>query len=91
MICDGFVGNVLLKFAESIYDMLQQRNLSDPFFDTMDYRAVGGSPILGVNGNVLIGHGVSDAQAVKNMILQSYRMAESGVYQEIKKKLGNNI
>jgi glycerol-3-phosphate acyltransferase PlsX len=91
MICDGFVGNVLVKFAESIYDMLQQRNLSDPFFDTMDYRAVGGSPILGVNGNVLIGHGVSDAQAVKNMILQSYRMAESGVYQEIKKKLGNNI
>ena len=91
MICDGFVGNVLVKFAESIYDMLQQRNLSDPFFDTMDYRAVGGSPILGVNGNVLIGHGVSDAQAVKNMLLQSYRMAESGVYQEIKKKLGNNI
>ena len=91
MICDGFVGNVLLKFAESIYDMLQQRNFKDPFFDTMDYRAVGGSPILGINGNVLIGHGVSDAQAVKNMLVQSYRMADSGVYQEIKEKLGNTI
>ena len=91
MICDGFVGNVLLKFAESIYDMLQARNFQDPFFDTMDYRAVGGSPILGINGNVIIGHGVSDPEAVKNMLLQSYRMAESGVYKKIKENLGNNL
>lgn len=91
MICDGFVGNVLLKFAESIYDMLQKRNFQDPFFDTMDYRSIGGSPILGINGNVIIGHGVSDPEAVKNMLLQSYRMAESGVYKKIKENLGNNL
>ena len=91
MVCDGFVGNVLLKFAESIYDMLQQRSFRDSFFDTMDYRAIGGSPILGVNGNVVIGHGVSDPEAVKNMLLQSYRMAVSNVHIEIKEKLSNNL
>jgi len=91
MICDGFVGNVLLKFAESIYEMLQKRGYSDPFFDTMDYRSVGGSPILGINGNVIIGHGVSDADAVKNMLLQSSRMAETGVYKRIKENLGVNL
>ena len=91
LICDGFVGNVLLKFAESIYDMLQARNYRDPFFDTMDYRAVGGSPILGINGNVIIGHGVSDPEAIKNMLIQSYRMAVSGVYKKIKENLGNNL
>ena len=91
MICDGFVGNVLVKFAESIYEMLQKRGYRDEFFDTMDYRSVGGSPILGINGNVIIGHGVSDADAVKNMLLQSSRMAETGVYKRIKENLGVNL
>jgi glycerol-3-phosphate acyltransferase PlsX len=44
---------------------------------------VGGSPILGVNGNVVIGHGSSCDVAIKNMILLSEKIAQS----EISKKL----
>jgi len=87
VVCDGFTGNVLLKFAESIYSMLQERNFKDPFFDQMDYKRIGGSPILGINGNVTIGHGVSDKHAVKSMVLQSYHMAESKINEKIKDSL----
>ena len=87
IVCDGFTGNVLLKFAESIYSMLQERNFSDPFFDQMDYKKIGGSPILGINGNVLIGHGVSDKNAIKSMLIQSYNMAKSRINEKIKESL----
>jgi glycerol-3-phosphate acyltransferase PlsX len=87
VVCDGFTGNVLLKFAESIYTMLKQRDFSDPFFDRMDYKRIGGSPILGINGNVTIGHGVSDKYAIKSMLIQSYKMAESKINEKIKESL----
>ena len=87
IVCDGFTGNVLLKFAESIYSMLKDRNFSDPFFDQMDYKRIGGSPILGINGNVLIGHGVSDKNAIKSMVIQSYNMAKSRINEKIKESL----
>ncbi len=87
IICDGFTGNVLLKFAESIYSMLQDRNFKDPFFDLMDYKQIGGSPILGINGNVIIGHGVSDKHAIKSMLIQSYNMAKSKINEKIKESL----
>jgi glycerol-3-phosphate acyltransferase PlsX len=87
IVCDGFTGNVILKLAESIYDLLKQRNMSDPFFDQLNYEAVGGSPILGVNGNVIIGHGVSSPMAIQNMILLANKMVESNIYVRIKEAL----
>lgn len=87
IVCDGFTGNVLLKFAESIYSMLKERNFSDPFFDQMDFKRVGGSPVLGINGNVIIGHGISDKHAVKGMVVQSYNMAKSRINEKIKESL----
>ena len=87
IVCDGFTGNVILKLAESIYSLLQKRSFSDPFFDQFNYEAIGGSPILGVNGNVIIGHGVSTAMAIKNMLLQAGEMVQSQVHQKIKESL----
>lgn len=87
IVCDGFTGNVILKLAESIYTLLQKRSYSDPFFDQFNYEAIGGSPILGVNGNVIIGHGVSTAIAIKNMLLQATEMVQSEVHQKIKESL----
>ncbi len=87
IVCDGFTGNVILKLAESIYDLLKQRNISDPFFDQLNYEAVGGSPILGVNGNVIIGHGVSSPLAIQNMILLANKLVESNIYVRIKEAL----
>ncbi len=86
IVCDGFTGNVILKMAESFFDMLKSRNINDPYFDRFNYEEIGGSPILGINGNVVIGHGVSSALAIKNMVLLSMRMAESNIHLKIKEK-----
>jgi glycerol-3-phosphate acyltransferase PlsX len=87
IVCDGFTGNVILKLAESIYSLLQKRSMHDPFFDQFNYEAIGGSPILGVNGNVIIGHGVSTALAIKNMLLQANQMVHSQVHIKIQESL----
>lgn len=87
IVCDGFTGNVILKLAESIYSLLKKRDFVDPFFDQFNYEAIGGSPILGVDGNVIIGHGISSATAIKNMLVQAMQMAKSKVHQKIKESL----
>jgi glycerol-3-phosphate acyltransferase PlsX len=84
IICDGYTGNALLKMAESIYDIMAEKQIHDPFFDKFNYEAVGGSPILGINDNAIIGHGVSSPLAICNMLLQGYQMAHSGIADQIK-------
>ena len=68
MVCDGYTGNVLLKFAESIYDLIKQRNIKDEYFERFNFEIYGGVPVLGVNKPVIIGHGISHANAFKSMI-----------------------
>ena len=85
IVCDGFTGNVVLKMAESFYDILKSKKISDPFIDRLDYEAVGGTPILGINGNALIGHGASSPSAICNMLNQAYQMATSEVSEKFKK------
>jgi phosphate acyltransferase len=77
IVCDGYTGNIILKMAENIYDILNEKNMHDPFFDKFNYEAVGGSPILGINGNAVIGHGVSSPRAICNMVLQAQKMVSS--------------
>ena len=84
VVCDGFTGNILLKMAESIYEMLEEKHIHDPFFDKFNYEAVGGSPILGINDNAIIGHGRSTPLAIGNMLVQGFNMAESGIVDQIK-------
>ncbi|MDF7811211.1 phosphate acyltransferase PlsX [Hymenobacter sp. YC55] len=84
IVCDGYTGNVMLKMAESIYDIMAEKQMRDPFFDKFNYEAVGGSPILGINDNAIIGHGVSTPLAICNMLLQGYQMAQSGISDQIK-------
>ena len=88
MVCNGYIGNVILKMAESIFDLLRKRHFSDPFFDSFNYEAIGGSPILGINGNVTIGHGVSSDLAIKNMVLQATRMAKTNIHLKIRDAFG---
>ncbi len=68
MVCDGFTGNIVLKMAESIYDITQRRDIKDDFFKRFNFEAYGGVPILGVAKPVIIGHGISNAISFKNMI-----------------------
>ncbi len=69
IICEGFVGNVMIKMAESIYHIFkEQRGIEDDFLNNFNYEIYGGTPILGINSPVIIGHGISHALAFKNMI-----------------------
>jgi glycerol-3-phosphate acyltransferase PlsX len=79
IVCDGFTGNVMLKLAESFYVLTIKKNMKDEFFDRFNYEKYGGSPVLGVNAPVLIGHGISSPEAVKNMIFQSRDMITTGI------------
>ena len=83
IVTDGFVGNIYLKHAESIYSILKQRGINDPFFDNYNYENVGGTPALGVNGTVIIGHGKSNGKAIKNMILQTKAVAAAKLHEKI--------
>ena len=79
IVCDGFTGNIVLKEAEGIYTLMKQRGIQDEYFYRFNYENYGGTPILGVKGNVIIGHGISNDIAVKNMILHSHEVAKSGL------------
>ncbi|WP_439882235.1 phosphate acyltransferase PlsX [Pontibacter sp. MBLB2868] len=85
IVCDGYTGNIILKMAENIYDILNEKNIHDPFFDKFNYEAVGGSPILGINGNAVIGHGVSSPKAISNMVLQAHKMVASKLSERFRK------
>ncbi|MDX1904253.1 MAG: phosphate acyltransferase PlsX [Thermonemataceae bacterium] len=87
MVCDGFVGNIILKMAESFYDVAKTQKINDKFLNSLNYEAIGGSPILGLNGNVVIGHGISSALAIHNMITIAKKMVESGLNDKIKSSL----
>lgn len=69
IVCDGFTGNIVLKQAESMYRLIMKRGLKDEFFERMNYENYGGTPILGINSTVIIGHGISNDVAIKNMVL----------------------
>ena len=76
LVCEGFTGNVVLKLAESIYDIVKRRDIHDEHFDRFNFEQYGGVPVLGVAKPVIIGHGISHALAFKNMIRIASRMLE---------------
>lgn len=84
IVCEGFTGNVVLKEAEAFYTLIKKRGLSDEYFDRFNYELYGGTPILGVNGSVMIGHGISSPVAIQNMILLSLEVAETKLHEKIK-------
>lgn len=88
-VCDGFTGNVFLKQAEAFYNLLQFRDIKDPFLDKFNYERYGGTPILGVNGNVILGHGVSGPTAIANMILATEKVAQAKLSENITKVFKN--
>ncbi|MEO8765857.1 MAG: phosphate acyltransferase PlsX [Ginsengibacter sp.] len=83
-VCDGFTGNAILKFAESIYDIVQSRNIVDEYFNRFNFEIYGGVPVLGVNKPVIIGHGISHALAFDNMIELAKKMQDESLIDKIK-------
>ncbi len=80
IVCDGFVGNTMLKMAEGLYRINKAMFGGDhPFWEAMNYENVGGTPVLGVNAPVVIGHGSSSAKAIKSMIITTDRCVRADV------------
>lgn len=84
VVCDGFVGNVVIKEAEAIYSIVCKRGIEDAFFKKFNYENYGGTPVLGINANVVIGHGISSSLAIKNMILHTISVVDAGLSNKIK-------
>ena len=85
VVCDGFAGNIILKMAESFYDIALAKGLeSDTYFNRFHYENYGGSPVLGIAKPVIIGHGISSAKAFQNMIAIAIKMVETDLCGQIK-------
>ena len=87
MVCEGFTGNIILKLAESLYEIAQAQNLHNPYFDRFNFEIYGGTPVLGVAKPVIIGHGISGATAFMNMIHLAQQMIEKDVMKKIQEEL----
>lgn len=83
VVCDGFVGNIVLKQAEAFHSIFKSRGFSDPFLDRLDFENIGGTPIIGINANVVIGHGISKRKAIMNMIRQTRDVVHADLAQKI--------
>ena len=83
IVCDGFTGNIMLKLAESFYSLIKARNIHDEYFEKFNYESYGGTPILGINGTVMIAHGISNANAISNMILFTEKVCEAKLHEKI--------
>jgi glycerol-3-phosphate acyltransferase PlsX len=89
-VCSGFVGNVVLKLAEKFYELALRKGLKeDPFFSKMNYERHGGSPVLGVNKPVVVGHGISSPLAIKNMIKLTKELVEENFVTKLKAAIPN--
>lgn len=86
IVCEGFVGNVVLKNAEAFYKLIKKRNRSDEYFDRFNYELYGGTPILGINSNVIICHGHSSPTAIKNALLLAKEMVLTKLEEKIKQQ-----
>jgi len=84
VVTDGFTGNIVLKNMETMFRLMIKRGLVDDFFARFNYEKYGGTPILGINSTVLIGHGISNDVAFKNMILHSKEVYDAGIAEQIR-------
>jgi glycerol-3-phosphate acyltransferase PlsX len=94
VVCDGFVGNVVLKFYESVArlivrlvrrtapEVLERTDVRE-VFRFLDYSEYGGAPLLGIRGVAIICHGASSANAIKNAIRVAVQAVESGLSRHI--------
>jgi glycerol-3-phosphate acyltransferase PlsX len=85
-VCDGFVGNVLLKFYEAVMPAIVSMLKRSPGIDAkalaqalgaLDYTQYGGAPLLGVRGVSVIAHGKSSPMALKNAVKVAVRAVDS--------------
>ena len=87
MVCEGFTGNIILKLAESIYEITDRKGIHHEYFDRFNFENYGGTPVLGVNKPVIIGHGISQSRAFSNMITLAEKMIDSRLLEIMQKSV----
>ncbi|MFN2398738.1 MAG: phosphate acyltransferase PlsX [Gemmatimonadaceae bacterium] len=95
VVCDGFVGNVLLKFYESVPPLIVglmtragvEKHRATAALQGFDYSDYGGAPLLGVKGVSIISHGESSPRALKNALFVALRAVESRMNEHIGRRL----
>lgn len=87
MVCDGFTGNIILKLAESLFEITKQKGIEHEYFDRFNFENYGGTPVLGISKPVIIGHGISKGKAFKNMIVLAQKMIEKDIMQKLQAEL----
>ncbi|HEU4634369.1 MAG TPA: phosphate--acyl-ACP acyltransferase, partial [Flavisolibacter sp.] len=87
IVCDGFTGNIILKLAESLFEITDRQRLQNEYFDRFNFENYGGTPVLGIAKPVIIGHGISKGKAFKNMIALAQKMIEKDVMQKLQSEL----
>ncbi|ADI02061.1 MULTISPECIES: phosphate acyltransferase PlsX [Syntrophothermus] len=94
VVCDGFVGNVVLKAVEGFMGLLMDtlKEALSPevlrLLKSFDYNQVGGAPLLGVNGVSIVCHGSSKAQTVTNGVKAAVQCVENDMVGKLKRALG---
>jgi glycerol-3-phosphate acyltransferase PlsX len=95
VVCDGFVGNVILKFYEAVAPLMtgllvkegiQEQSIRKAL-RPLDYSEVGGAPLLGVKGVSIICHGRSSPAAIKNALKGAVRAVDSRMNEHIGRRL----
>jgi phosphate acyltransferase len=89
MVCDGFTGNIILKLAESLFEITQRKEIQHEYFDRFNFENYGGTPVLGISKPVIIGHGISKTRSFKNMILVAQKMIEKDIMKKLQTELGS--
>ncbi len=89
IVCDGFVGNTVLKMAEGLYRINKALGGGNAFWEAMNYENVGGTPVLGVNAPVIIGHGCSSPLAIRSMILSTERCIQADLTAKLQRAFKN--
>jgi glycerol-3-phosphate acyltransferase PlsX len=102
VVCDGFVGNVLLKFYESLGRLLHglvERELGaataanesmSRIWRALDYAEYGGAPLLGVKGVSIICHGRSTAHAIRNAVRLAAEAAQHQLVQHMAREFSQD-
>ena len=104
VVCDGFVGNIVLKYSEGLAESIAGRffnglsgksaDISDDIYlkkfrESLDYAQYGGAPILGINGVCIVCHGHSSEKAIKNAIKMAYSYVENNTGEKLISSLRN--
>jgi len=87
VVTDGFVGNMMLKEAEAFYRIISEKGVGNGYFEMFNFENYGGTAVLGVNAPLIIGHGISNAKAIKSMLVHTSEVVEAELVKRIKEEL----